>query len=63
MYDGFTNPKDAVRPIAAALEAAQYISLDPHWKSLSDDLVQWAHETAIYAAQAQEKADEEQCKK
>ncbi|SQJ28894.1 Uncharacterised protein [Salmonella enterica subsp. enterica] len=29
MYDAYLNPKDALRPIAVALEAAQFIALDP----------------------------------
>ncbi|EAB9443264.1 hypothetical protein CSU32_02525 [Salmonella enterica subsp. diarizonae] len=50
---GYPHPKDILRPIAAALEAAQYIALDPNGKDLAADLIAWAHETAL-AANAQE---------
>ncbi|EGZ9990614.1 hypothetical protein JJR77_000685 [Salmonella enterica] len=49
----YPHPKDILRPIAAALEAAQYIALDPNSKDLAADLIAWAHETAL-AANAQE---------
>ncbi|EBP4181377.1 hypothetical protein BB12_10285 [Salmonella enterica subsp. diarizonae] len=49
----YPHPKDILRPIAAALEAAQYIALDPNSKDLAADLITWAHETAL-AANAQE---------
>ncbi|EEI9887874.1 hypothetical protein CSP05_000116 [Salmonella enterica subsp. diarizonae] len=49
----YPHPKDILRPIAAALEAAQYIALNPNGKDLAADLIAWAHETAL-AANAQE---------
>lgn len=53
----YPHPKDILRPIAAALEAAQYIALDPNSKDLAADLaadlIAWAHDTAV-AANAQE---------
>ncbi len=49
----YPHPKDILRPIAAALEAAQYIALDPNAKDLAADLIAWAHATAL-AANAQE---------
>lgn len=49
----YPHPKDILRPIAAALEAAQYIALDPNGKDLAADLIARAHETAL-AANAQE---------
>ncbi|EJI6537914.1 hypothetical protein NFS12_001512 [Salmonella enterica] len=52
MYDAYPNPKDILRPIAAALEAAQYIAADPNGKVLAADLIAWAHETADRAAKA-----------
>lgn len=48
----YSNPKDILRPIAAALEAAQYIALDPEHSGLAHDLIAWAHETADRAAKA-----------
>lgn len=48
----YTSPEDILRPIAAALEAAQYIVLDPNGKDLAADLIAWAHETAAHAANA-----------
>lgn len=48
----YSNPKDILRPIAAALEAAQYIALDPDNTDLAHDLIAWAHETADRAAKA-----------
>ncbi|ENY5533293.1 hypothetical protein ACFZFR_000097 [Salmonella enterica] len=48
----YPNPKDILRPIAAALEAAQYIAADPNGKALAADLIAWAHETADRAAKA-----------
>ncbi|ELM1343720.1 hypothetical protein Q3R21_002601 [Salmonella enterica] len=52
MHDAYLNPKDAIRPIAVALEAAQYIALDPDNTDLAHDLIAWAHETAARAAKA-----------
>ncbi|HFG5542238.1 hypothetical protein [Salmonella enterica] len=52
ILDVYTNPKDILRPIAAALEAARYIALDPNGKDLAADLIAWAHETAAHAATA-----------
>lgn len=49
----YPHPKDILRPIAAALEAAQYIALDPNAGDLAADLIAWAHATAL-AANAQE---------
>ncbi|EDW0699831.1 hypothetical protein KV01_004282 [Salmonella enterica subsp. enterica] len=52
MLTVYPNPKDILRPIAAALEAAQYIALDPGHSDLAHDLIAWAHETADRAAKA-----------
>ncbi|HBO24904.1 MAG TPA: hypothetical protein DD649_18775 [Providencia sp.] len=46
----FATPADAIRPIAAALEAAQFLALDPQAKDLSNDLIAWAQETAAQMA-------------
>lgn len=48
----YPNPKDILRPIAIALEAAQFIVLDPNGKDLAADLIAWAQETADRAAKA-----------
>ncbi|ECI3932532.1 hypothetical protein AHW90_03625 [Salmonella enterica subsp. enterica] len=57
MLTVYPHPKDILRPIAAALEAAleaaQFIALDPNGKDLAADLIAWAHATAL-AANAQE---------
>lgn len=50
----YPHPRDILRPIAAALEAAQYIALDPNSKDLAADLIAWAHDTAALAASTQE---------
>ncbi|EBA1296122.1 hypothetical protein DLP04_19530 [Salmonella enterica] len=52
MLTVYPNPKDILRPIAAALEAAQFIALDPDNTDLAHDLIAWAHETAKSAAKA-----------
>lgn len=52
MYDAYLNPKDALRPIAVALEAAQFIALDPENTDLAHELIAWARETAAHAANA-----------
>lgn len=62
ILDVYTNPKDILRPIAAALEAAQYIALDPNEKDLAADLIAWAHETAAHAATAHRGSDEREGK-
>lgn len=41
MYDAYLNPKDALRPIAVALEAAQFIALDPENTDLAHELIAW----------------------
>lgn len=46
----FATPADAIRPIAAALEAAQFLALDPQAKDLASDLIAWAQETAALIA-------------
>ncbi|EPJ3802247.1 TPA: hypothetical protein U2R10_003863 [Proteus mirabilis] len=46
----FATPADVIRPIAAALEAAQFLELDPQAKDLSNDLIAWAQETAALMA-------------
>ncbi len=46
----FATPADIIRPIAAALEAAQFLALDPQAKDLSNDLIAWAQETAAQMA-------------
>lgn len=48
----YPNPKDILRPIAAALEAAQFIALDPDNTGLAHDLIAWVLETADRAAKA-----------
>lgn len=48
----YPNPKDILRPIAAALEAAPFIALDPDNTDLAHALIDWAHETADRAAKA-----------
>ncbi|EDD0730643.1 hypothetical protein GAU64_13865 [Salmonella enterica] len=50
MLTVYPNPKDILRPIAAALEAAQYIAAEPNGEA--HDLIAWAHETADRAAKA-----------
>ncbi|EBA0639951.1 hypothetical protein FGY89_21950 [Salmonella enterica] len=52
MLTVYPNPKDILRPIAIALEAAQFIVLDPNGKDLAADLIAWAQETADRAAKA-----------
>ena len=46
----FATPADVIRPIAAALEAAQFLALDPQAKDLANDLITWAQETAALMA-------------
>ncbi|MBT0369638.1 hypothetical protein ISO36_04300 [Morganella morganii subsp. morganii] len=46
----FATPADIIRPIAAALETAQFLALDPLAKDLASDLVAWAQETAALMA-------------
>lgn len=46
----FATPADVIRPIAAALEAAQFLALDPKATDLSNDLIAWAQETAAQMA-------------
>lgn len=46
----FATPADIIRPIAAVLEAAQFLALDPQAKDLSNDLIAWAQETAALMA-------------
>ncbi|HCD1075033.1 TPA: hypothetical protein JD649_RS02245 [Proteus mirabilis] len=46
----FATPADVIRPIAAALEAAQFLALDPQAKDLANDLIAWAQETAALMA-------------
>lgn len=46
----FATPADVIRPIAAALEAAQFLALDPQAQDLSNDLIAWAQETAAQMA-------------
>ena len=42
----FLDPAEAVGAIAAALEAALYISTDPAASDLTTELIAWAQETA-----------------
>ena len=42
----FLDPAEAVSAIAAALEAALYISTDPAARDLTTELIAWAQETA-----------------
>ncbi|EPL8096135.1 hypothetical protein PN925_003876 [Morganella morganii] len=46
----FATPADIIRPIAAVLEAAQFLALDPLAKDLASDLIAWAQETAALMA-------------
>lgn len=46
----FATPADIIRPIAAVLEAAQFLALDPQAQDLSNDLIAWAQETAALMA-------------
>lgn len=46
----FATPADVIRPIAAALETAQFLALDPQAKDLASDLIAWAQETAALMA-------------
>lgn len=45
----YPHAGDILGAIAAALNAAQLIILDPNAKDLAADLVAWAHETAEQA--------------
>ncbi|HAK3334004.1 TPA: hypothetical protein H2A59_004569 [Salmonella enterica] len=58
MYDAYINPADAIRPIAVALEAAQYIARDPENTYLANELVEWALKTAARASGAQRNTPE-----
>lgn len=49
----YPHPCDVLRPIAIALQAAQFIVLDPNGGDLAADLIAWAQETADRAADAQ----------
>ncbi len=49
----YQDPADAVGAIAAALEAAMYLSSDPNAKDLTWQLIVWAQETAADAADHQ----------
>lgn len=46
----FATPADIIRPIATALETAQFLALDPQAKDLASDLIAWAQETAAQMA-------------
>ncbi|EMU9121227.1 hypothetical protein AAAA28_07190 [Providencia stuartii] len=46
----FATPADVIRPIAAALEAAQFLALDPKTTDLANELISWAQETAALMA-------------
>lgn len=48
--NSYSTPEDAIRPIAAALEAAQYLILDEYGRDLAHDLIAWAQETATRVA-------------
>lgn len=54
MRNYYATPTDAIRPIAAALEAAQYLFNDEYGK----DLIAWAQETAVRAALTRNKSGE-----
>ncbi|EBA8547353.1 hypothetical protein CCW15_13920 [Salmonella enterica] len=58
MYDAYLKPADAIRPIAVALEAAQFIALDPENTDLAHELIAWALETAARASAAQRNTQE-----
>lgn len=58
MYDAYLKPADAIRPIAVALEAAQFIALDPENTDLARELIAWALETAARASAAQRNTPE-----
>lgn len=58
MYNAYKDPRDAVAPIAAVLEAARFLALDPAVKDLANELIDWAHETARRAAEDSRKYKE-----
>ena len=58
MYDAYLKPADAIRPIAVALEAAQFIALDPENTDLAHELIAWALETAARTSAAQRNSPE-----
>ena len=51
----FLDPAEAVVAIAAALEAALYISTDPAARDLTTELIAWSQETAQRAKAAASK--------
>ncbi|MFC0139682.1 hypothetical protein ACFFJN_06140 [Erwinia mallotivora] len=58
MRNYYATPADAIRPIAAVLEAAQYLFNDEYGKDLAHDLIAWAQETAVRTAVAERKSGE-----
>lgn len=58
MRNYYATPADAIRPIAAVLEAAQYLINDEYGKDLAHDLIAWAQEIAVRTAAAERKTAE-----
>lgn len=58
MRNYYATPVDAIKLIAAALEAAQYLFNDEYGKDLAHDLIAWAQETAVRATCARNKSGE-----
>ncbi|EED1133592.1 TPA: hypothetical protein O2724_002001 [Escherichia coli] len=58
MYDTYLNPEDALSQIVVALEAAQFIALDPENTDLAHELIAWALKTAAHASAAQRNTPE-----
>ncbi|MCX8958143.1 hypothetical protein [Erwinia psidii] len=58
MRNYYATPADAIRPIAAVLEAAQYLFNDEYGKDLAHDLIAWAQETAVRATHTRAKSGE-----
>lgn len=58
MRNYYATPAEAIRPIAAALEAAQYLFNDEYGKDLAHDLIAWAQETAVRATKTRTKSGE-----
>ncbi|SFN58629.1 hypothetical protein SAMN05216516_11133 [Izhakiella capsodis] len=61
MRNSYSTPAEAIRPIAAVLEAAQYLFNDEYGKELAHDLLAWAQETAVRATQAMSGVEESDC--
>ncbi|EJI8087071.1 hypothetical protein NG357_001993 [Escherichia coli] len=57
--NSYSTPEDVIRPIAAALEAAQYLILDEYGRDLAHDLIAWAQEAATRVAGIEQHAKAE----